>query len=89
MDYTNDPSTNQHPNQHDYDQLETIYGHFDSITTLSRSLLGAGQRKDQGDFENSAEWGRGLRKDGHGRTSLYERNLGNGEKIFTFVIWAD
>ncbi len=24
MDYTNDPSTNQHPNAHDYDQLATI-----------------------------------------------------------------
>src|SRR4029453_1923478 len=29
MDYTNDPSTNQHPNQHDYDQLEAIYAHLD------------------------------------------------------------
>lgn len=29
MDYTNDPSTNQHPNQHDYDQLDTIYQHTD------------------------------------------------------------
>jgi hypothetical protein len=25
MDYTRDWSTNQHPNQHDYDQLATIY----------------------------------------------------------------
>ncbi|MGH3734956.1 MAG: hypothetical protein ACRDT6_04955 [Micromonosporaceae bacterium] len=30
MDYTNDWSTNQHPNQHDYDQLAAIYGHNDS-----------------------------------------------------------
>lgn len=30
MDYTNDWSTNQHPNQHDYDQLATIYGHSDA-----------------------------------------------------------
>ena len=87
MDYTNDPSTNQHPNQHDYDQLGTIYGHLDSITTLSQSLLGTGQRRDK--FENSAKWGKGLRKDGHGRTSLYERDIGKGEKVFTFVIWAD
>jgi hypothetical protein len=33
MDYTNDPSTNQHPNQHDYDELVTIYSHLDSTTT--------------------------------------------------------
>ncbi len=30
MDYTNDPTTNQHPNQHDYDELGTIYAHLDS-----------------------------------------------------------
>ena len=30
MDYTNDPGTNQHPNQHDYDQLAAIYAHNDS-----------------------------------------------------------
>ncbi|MGH3717167.1 MAG: hypothetical protein ACRDT4_27450 [Micromonosporaceae bacterium] len=29
MDYTNDPGTNQHPNQHDYDQLASIYSHSD------------------------------------------------------------
>jgi len=29
MDYTNDPSTNQHPNAHDYDQLVSIYAHLD------------------------------------------------------------
>jgi hypothetical protein len=34
MDYTNDPTTNQHPNQHDYDELVTIYSHLDSFTTI-------------------------------------------------------
>lgn len=29
MDYTSDPMSNQHPNQHDYDELETIYAHLD------------------------------------------------------------
>lgn len=29
MDYTNDPSTNQHPNAHDFAQLATIYTHLD------------------------------------------------------------
>ena len=36
MDYTNSPGTNQHPNQHDYAQLESIYAHLDSTTTLSQ-----------------------------------------------------
>ncbi|MEO7803126.1 MAG: hypothetical protein ABIS18_01405 [Actinomycetota bacterium] len=37
MDYTNLPASNQHPNQHDYDQLATIYNHLDSSTTISSS----------------------------------------------------
>lgn len=35
MDYTNSPGGNQHPNQHDYDQLASIYGHIDTTTTAS------------------------------------------------------
>ncbi|HXG40454.1 MAG TPA: hypothetical protein VNJ28_05885, partial [Candidatus Limnocylindrales bacterium] len=37
MDYTNDPDgppSNEHPNAHDYEQLETIYAHLDSTTTI-------------------------------------------------------
>src|SRR5215208_529098 len=33
MDYTNLPGTNQHPNQHDYDQLVKIYSHTDSFNS--------------------------------------------------------
>lgn len=96
MDYTDDPTgalkgqlSNEHPNQHDYDQLATIYTHLDSVTTLSQSLLSQASGRNNGDLENSAEWGKGLRQDGRGRTSLYERDLGNGKKVFTFVFWAD
>lgn len=35
MDYTSDPSTNQHPNRHDYEELALIYSHLDSATTVS------------------------------------------------------
>ena len=30
MDYTSDPGSNQHPNSHDYYQLDQIYYHLDS-----------------------------------------------------------
>lgn len=36
MDYTNDWSTNQHPNTHDYNQLATIYGHSDTALAASK-----------------------------------------------------
>jgi len=37
MDYSSSP-TSTAPNQHDYDQLVTIYSHLDSVNTYSTSL---------------------------------------------------
>lgn len=37
MDYSNDPQSTA-PNQHDYDQLASIYAHLDSYNTYSTSL---------------------------------------------------
>jgi len=47
MDYTNDPSTNQHPNQHDYGQLVTIYSHLDSSTTVGQSVSSSGYSRSR------------------------------------------
>ena len=93
MDYTNDPASNQHPNQHDYDELEAIYAHLDTTTTLGQTTLSArGQSStvgaDSDNFEDVSEWGTAIRRGGDGRDSLYERDLGHGKKVFTFVIWA-
>jgi hypothetical protein len=84
MDYTNNPITNQHPNNRDYAQLESIYSHGDSISTL-------GQVVDRvQDLVHSAppQWGKLIRHSTNGKNSLFELDLGNGRKIFTFVIWA-
>ncbi|MEK7481974.1 MAG: hypothetical protein AAB607_01330 [Patescibacteria group bacterium] len=88
MDYTNDPSTNQHPNQHDYDQLELIYAHLDGTTTLGSISLPRGNGANI-DLDNPSAWGKSLRKDSRGNDSLFGRDLGRGEKLFTFVIWAN
>lgn len=92
MDYTSDPDgppSNEHPNTHDYEQLELIYAHLDSSTTLSASApQGTGQ--DEGDDgAGPPQWGKVLQKDGKGRPSHFERDLGNGHRVFTFVVWAD
>ncbi|MBI4132654.1 MAG: hypothetical protein HY473_00945 [Candidatus Sungbacteria bacterium] len=89
MDYTNDPDgppSNEHPNQHDYDQLETIYAHLDGATTVGQT---APRGNGNNGVENQAEWGKAIRTSSDGRPSLYARDLGGGEKVFTFVIWAD
>jgi hypothetical protein len=82
MDYTNDPEANQHPNQHDFDQLETIYSHLDSTTSVGQRMSTA-QAVEAGE---PGDWGRLVRK--QGRTAIFERDLGNGHKLFTFVIYA-
>ena len=92
MDYTSNPDSNQHPNQHDYDQLEAIYAHLDSFTTLqsgSQKLplgLSIAGSILNGDFENRSEWGKELKNNGH--VALYERDFGGGFKLFTFIIWS-
>lgn len=83
MDYSSDPNPNQHPNQHDYDQLETIYAHLtDTISTVGP--IPASFAK--GDFPNRSEWGKELKN--NGKVGLYMRDFGSGNKLFTFVIWA-
>ena len=91
MDYTSDPTTNQHPNQHDYDQLTTIYTHLDSFTTLAASAFGnsASAATKDIDTNNQSEWGKSIRTSRDGRSSLFERDLGKGQKLFTFVVWAN
>ena len=85
MDYTNDPSTNQHPNQHDYDELATIYSHLDSTNTFGQSA-GTSSAPDI-DHNDPRSWGQMVKQ--AGRTAIYELDLGRGSKIVTFVIWAD
>ena len=89
MDYANDPDgppSNEHPNAHDYEQLEAIYSHFDSITTVGQKVFGSFANENGVDV---VDLGKALRKDSKGRTSLHVRDLGKGEKVLTFIFWAD
>jgi len=87
MDYTSNPDAtpnNLHPNQHDYDELATIYGHLDSTTTVG---LAAPQTAAGLEARDSpASWGRVV---SHSKgADTYVRDLGHGEKVITFVVWA-
>lgn len=97
MDYTLDPGSNQHPNQHDYDELKKRYGHLNGVKKDkpgNGNGKGGGRSKPAGvgadiDLNDPSAWGQAIRKDAQGNSSLFEKNLGNGEKLFTFVIWVD
>jgi hypothetical protein len=96
MDYTNDPDggpggasdtdpSNEHPNEHDFDQLVRIYSHLDNTTTAGQTTQrnGVPAQFDRGQF------GALVRSTNGGRTELYVLDLGNGQRIFTHVIWAE
>jgi len=97
MDYTNDPARNDgagdnlHPNQHDYDMLETIYAHLDTSTTVAAALPTSpkNSRREDDIGNDTRDFGRELKRSGDGRVSLYELDLGNGDKVLTHVLWAD
>lgn len=82
MDYTNDPTPNQHPNQHDYDELGLVYSHLDSTNTVKKPQAQSTPQSETEDTPNSL--GKLVKK--RGRTSIYEIDRGRGEKIVTFVI---
>ena len=85
MDYTNSPSTNQHPNQHDYDQLVTIYSHLHSSTTIGSTPSGQSQSVVGND---PSSWGRLVSGSHASGQSTYARDFGHGNLIVTHVTWA-
>ncbi len=100
MDYSSNPVPNQHPNQHDYDQLVAIYSHSDDASDEGGGGTCKGRSKkcnagfsgppafDELDLDGPGQWGRLIGASASGRTSVYELDFGNGNKIITHVIWA-
>jgi hypothetical protein len=86
MDYTNDPTSNQHPNAHDYEELALIYAHLDTSTTIQNVTVNNGGNV-VGD--NASDWGRAIKQDGNGKSNLFRKDLGNGIEVYTHVFWAE
>ncbi len=83
MDY-DDNLGNPDPNQHHYQQLETIYAHLDSSSTIGAAPKGF----ESANMEARKNWGQLVRTSANGRSSLFVRDFGGGNKVFTFVTWA-
>jgi hypothetical protein len=86
MDYyhnTSDSDTKStSPNQHDYDELATIYAHLDSTTTIGSLPASVANA----DVSTRAQWGKLVKT--RGREQTFERDFGGGNKVLTLVIWA-
>jgi hypothetical protein len=97
MDYTSNPAAdpaNTLPNYHDFEQLALIYNHTHDASTSGGTGGGKGKGKSSippatyEDLNDHAKWGVLRRESNDGRTALYERDLGQGYRLFTFVIRA-
>jgi hypothetical protein len=77
MDYTNNPASNQAPNAHDYEQLETIYSHLDNTTTVGAS---AGFLPDAVPSFAAAQ---------RVNRSTYRQDLGDDRALVTHVFWIE
>jgi hypothetical protein len=80
MDYSSDPRST-HPNQHDYDQLVTIYSHLDSYTTIGAS---AGATLAEKDDAKAAK----VDRVDHVKDSTIVEHFSDGSKRITHIYWA-
>jgi len=97
MDYTNAPAgggtygpSNEHPNQHDFDEIVTIYAHLDTTTTVGAALPNnAPAAMTQIGLDGPGQWGRLVSSSRNGRSQTFELDFGRGHKVITHVFWAD
>ena len=92
MDYydntSNTDTKSTAPNQHDYDELVTIYSHLDSTTTVGAAASKLPAAVANADVSDRAAWGQLVASSASGRTSIYERDFGGDNQVVTFVDWA-
>lgn len=89
MDYTNDPSTNQHPNSHDYEELATIYEHLDGGSGGGGGGGGGNcppknPHCQGGSIGNAPPFSQASRANG----SVYVDHLADGVTRITHVFWT-
>ena len=101
MDYTDDPDgdgtlddpSNVSPNAHDYEMLAIKYGHLDGADEEDDGGPGGGNNgggnNGEAPGQDISQWGKAISTDGKGRPDLFELNLGNGNRLFTHVLWAN
>lgn len=98
MDYFSNTGANAtstlstRPNAHDFDELDIIYAHPDSITTVATTTTSPSKPGRNKSVEvlsdDPSSWGRLIRQSKNGRSSTYERRISDGSKVLTHVYWT-
>lgn len=76
------------PNAHDFEELNIIYAHLDSTTTVAAGTATAPSRADVDITEDPNSWGMLVSQSQNGRSSTYERANRDGSKTVTHVFWT-
>jgi hypothetical protein len=77
------------PNAHDFSELNTIYAHLDSSSTVaSLAAAFAANSTDVDINDDPGSWGQLMKQSPHGRSSTYERLNRDGSKTITHVYWT-
>jgi hypothetical protein len=78
------------PNEHDFEELHTIYAELDGFTTLAEPTRPSKKRpKKLKDPKNPKAWGKLKSQSPDGRGSIYENNDIAGATVITHVYWAE
>lgn len=85
MDYQNPPY--EYPNAHDYEQLEIIYNHTDSYSTVDTSSGSSLPASANSTGNTPAGWGISLGRRGNLETFIRQDN--DGSRWITSVRWVD
>ncbi len=87
MDYSMHAGS-QHPNAHDYEQLQAIYAHLDTTTTVGAASASTAAERDSNDLNNRQNWGRRVFTGRDGRVEVFEKQFRDGSKLVSFVVLA-
>lgn len=78
------------PNLHDFDELNIIYSHLDSTTTLAAitAFLAASGSDISDATDDPNNWGKLVSQSRNGRSSTYEKLNSDGSHNITHVFWT-
>ena len=99
MDYFSNTGANAtstlstRPNAHDFEQLNLIYNHLDTTSTVSTGTTTTRGRSSSAgvdiDTDDPNSWGNLVSQTANGRGSVYELFTRDGQHILTHVRWTE